>query len=380
MVSKNQIFTMLILLIAFLNMANAATVVPAHPKIKATSYLVMDYHSGNYLVSENIDERVEPASLTKMMTVYVVANEIEEGIIESSEMVLVSEKAWRMEGSKMFIEVDKRVSVDDLLKGVIIQSGNDASVALAEHVAGTEDAFAQLMNQHAAELGMNDTSFVNSSGLPHQDHYTTARDMAILAHALITRFPDIYALHAVKEFTFNGIKQNNRNSLLWRDDTVDGIKTGHTNSAGYCLVSSARRGDMRLISVVMGTDGEEARARSSQSIMNFAFRFYETHKLYSANESITTGKLWKGETATIDLGIHEDLYITIPRGSYKQLDAVVGLDEKIIAPVQMGELKGNLRVTLGDDELVNRPLIALKSVDSGSLINQLKDEVLLFFE
>ena len=318
MVSKNLFFTTLIILLVNLNLAKAATVVPAHPKIKANSYLVMDFHSGNYLVSENIDERVEPASLTKMMTVYVVANELEEGVISSDEMVLISEKAWRMEGSKMFIEVNKKVSVDDLLKGVIIQSGNDASIALAEHVAGTEDAFAQLMNQHAVELGMAGTNFVNSSGLPHQDHYTTARDMATLANVLITKFPDIYALHAVKEFTFNDIKQTNRNLLLWRDDTVDGIKTGHTESAGYCLVSSAKRGDMRLISVVMGTDSAEARARSSQSIMNFAFRFYETHKLYSADESITKGKLWKGEVEEIDLGIREDMYITIPRGTYKQ--------------------------------------------------------------
>ena len=368
------------MLLFLLNEVYAVTVIPAPPKIKASSYIVMDYHSKDYLVAENIDAPVEPASLTKMMTIYVATHELEQGNISLDDMVLVSEKAWRTEGSRMFIEVNKRVSVDDLIKGVVIQSGNDASVALAEHVAGSEEAFVQVMNQHAEELGMNGTNFINSTGLPHADHYTTARDMAILAAAMISHSPEVYALHAVKEFTYNGIRQSNRNKLLWRDETVDGIKTGHTESAGYCLVSSARRGDMRLISVVMGTDSEEARARSSQSLLNFVFRFYETHKLYSANEVITNGRIWKGEVESVNLGLQEDLYITIPRGKYKQLDASIKLNETIIAPIAKGDTQGKLKLKLDNDELLNKPLIALETVNEGSFFNRIKDEVRLLFE
>ncbi|MFQ5659530.1 MAG: D-alanyl-D-alanine carboxypeptidase family protein [Gammaproteobacteria bacterium] len=370
----------LFLFYIFIPGRSAATIVPAPPMIKASSYLVMDYYSHKMLVSENIDERVEPASLTKMMTVYVAAGELAAGNISLDDMVEVSEKAWRMPGSRMFIEVDKKVSVDNLLKGIIVQSGNDASVALAEHIAGSEDAFTDMMNHQAAGLGMTGSHFMNSTGLPHENHYTTARDMAILASALIRDHPEIYAYHSMKEFTFNGIKQHNRNRLLWNGDGVDGVKTGHTESAGFCLVASARRGNMRLISVVMGTDGEQARVRSSRSILNFGFRFYETHKLYNANETITTGKIWKGLTDSLDLGIVDDLYITIPRGKYKKLDASVELDSTIIAPVARGDVRGKLRVILEGKELVNKPLIALHSVAEGSLFNRLKDEVELFFE
>ena len=236
----------------------AAAIIPAAPSINATSYLIMDVNSGRILAEKDIDLRVEPASLTKMMTTYIVANEIYEGNIGLEDMVRVSEKAWRMEGSRMFIEVNKEVSVEDLLKGVIIQSGNDASVALAEYIAGTEDVFAELMNQYAAKLGMNNTHFTNSSGLPDDNHYTTARDLSILAKATIKDHPEIYRWHSIREYTFNDITQPNRNLLLWRDDSVDGIKTGHTESAGYCLVASAVRDGMRLITVVMGTEGMES--------------------------------------------------------------------------------------------------------------------------
>ncbi len=360
--------------------AVAATIVPSSPKIKAISYLVMDYYSGELVVNENVDEKVGPASLTKMMTVYVAASELREGNINIDDKVSVSERAWRMPGSRMFIEVNKKVSVEDLLKGIIIQSGNDASVALAEYIAGSEDVFAEVMNQHAHNLGMINTNFVNSTGLPHENHYTTARDMAILSIALIRDFPDIYALHAIKEFTFNGIRQQNRNRLLWRGEGIDGIKTGHTESAGYCLVASAKRGDMRLISVVMGSDGEEARAKATQSLLSFAFRYYETHKLYNANETIATGRIWKGNKESLELGIANDIYITIPRGAYKKLDATIELEPTIIAPVDKGEIQGKLKVSLDGKALINKPLIALQSVDEGGFFDRLKDDVRLLFE
>lgn len=356
------------------------TVVPAAPKISASSYLVADYHSGRLLVEENIDERVEPASLTKMMTVYVVAAELAAGNIKMTDMVRVSEEAWRMTGSRMFIEVDKEVSVEDLLKGIIVQSGNDASVALAEHVSGSETVFAHVMNQHAVKLGMTGTHFTNTSGLPDPEHYTTARDMSILATALIRDHPEIYAWHALRDFTFNGIKQHNRNQMLWRDSSVDGIKTGHTDSAGYCLVASAKRDDMRLISVVMGAEGPKARTRATQSLLNFAFRFYETHKLYQAGESIASSRVWKGEQESFDLGISADLYITIPRGRYKQLDAAIQIRPLILAPVKKFDVEGDLDVTLDGEKIASRPLVALQDVAQGSFFNRLKDEIKLLFE
>jgi len=360
--------------------ATFAAIVPAPPKLNATSYLVMDHHSGQILVAEKIDERVEPASLTKMMTAYVVASELAAGSISLDDKVLVSEKAWRMQGSRMFIEVNKKVSVDDLLKGVIVQSGNDASIALAEYVAGSDERFAELMNQHAASLGMHATNFVNSTGLPNENHYTTARDLATLSSALIKDFPSIYAMHAMTEFTYNGIKQPNRNQMLSRDDSVDGIKTGHTESAGYCLVTAAKRGDMRIISVVMGTEGKRQRVKATQALLNFSFRYHETRKLYNAHEVITTRKIWKGDAETVDLGIINDLYITIPRGKYKKLDASIELDNAIIAPIAKGQAQGNLRIVLEGKELISRSLIALQTVNKGSLFIRLKDDIKLLFE
>ena len=254
------------LIISLFGMNAGAAIVPAAPQIDGTAYLVMDYNSGRILAEKDIDKRIEPASLTKMMTAYVVTNEIEEGNIKMGDLVMISEKAWRMEGSRMFVEVNKQVTVEDLLKGVIIQSGNDASVALAEHIAGTEEVFAEVMNQYAAKLGMTSTHFMNSTGLPDPDHYTTARDLSILGAAMIRDHPEIYKWHSLKEFEFNGIKQPNRNLLLWRDESVDGIKTGHTQTAGFCLVTSAVRDGMRLVTVVMGSDGMESRARGSAGV------------------------------------------------------------------------------------------------------------------
>ena len=355
-------------------------IVPAPPRIKATSYLVMDFNSNQILVNENIDVKLPPASLTKIMTVYVVCHELKAGNIRLDDKVKVSEKAWRMTGSRMFIEVGKEVSVEDLLKGVIIQSGNDASIALAEYISGSEDVFASVMNKYAKQLGMANTNYVNSTGLQDEQHYTTARDLSILAKALISEFPDIYGWHSIREFTYNGIKQHNRNKLLSKDQTVDGIKTGHTDAAGYCLVASAIRDDMRLISVVLGSEGTNARAKDSQSLLSFSFRFYETHKLYSSNEVITSIKIWKGETDTLDLGIDHDLYVTVARGQYKHLNTSVDANPKIIAPVKKGERQGELKITLAGEQLVTDSLIALQSVTEGNLFNRAKDNVRLLFE
>jgi serine-type D-Ala-D-Ala carboxypeptidase (penicillin-binding protein 5/6) len=355
-------------------------IVPAPPTIKASSYVVMDFNSGDLLVAENTDQKLPPASLTKIMTIYVVASELENGKITLEDEVLVSEKAWRTEGSRMFIEVNKKVKLDALLHGVIIQSGNDASVALAEYISGTEGVFADLMNKHAEQLGMNNSHFVNSTGLPDPDHYTTASDLAKLAQALIRDYPEVYALHKIKEFTFNKIKQHNRNKLLWRDRSVDGVKTGHTEAAGYCLVASAVRDGMRLISVVMGTDGMNARAKASQAILNYGFRFFETHKLYSAGDLITSVKVWKADVDNIDLSINKDIYITVPRGQYDKLEPVVEVDKQIIAPVSQGDQKGVLNIMLENKNITTVPLLALESIAEGGIVNRLKDEVYLLFE
>ena len=360
--------------------ASAASILPAPPKLKASSYLVMDYQSGRIIVQNNIDEKVEPASLTKMMTLYIVAGELAAGNIHLDDKVTISEKAWRMPGSRMFVEVNNKVPVADLMKGIVVQSGNDASVALAEYVSGSEDAFVSMMNQYAKQLGMDHTHYANATGLPHKNHYSTARDLATLARALIHNYPGEYKLHAIKQYTYNHIKQLNRNQLLWRDDSVDGVKTGHTESAGYCLVASAKRDDMRLITVVMGTDSEEARTRETQTLLNYAFRFYETHKLYAANKTIARSRIWKGNKDTFDLGIKRDLWVTIPRGRYDNLDASININPVIIAPVKKGSVQGNLKVSLDGKKLATRPLIALDTVNEGSLYERLKDDVRLLFQ
>lgn len=356
------------------------SVTPTPPKLASGAWLLEDFNTGRVLAEHNADERMEPASLTKMMTAYVVFAELAEGNINLADQVLISERAWRMEGSRMFVEVDTRVSVEQLLKGVIIQSGNDASVALAEFVAGDEAAFAQLMNQYGARLGLTGTHFVNSTGLPDSEHYSTARDLAALARALIRDFPEQYAWHAIKEFTYNDITQYNRNKLLWQDESVDGLKTGHTKAAGYCLVSSARRDGMRLISVVLGADSTRARTSQTQTLFNFGFRFYETHRLYGALEPITNVRVWKGSTEQLEVGLEQDLYVTVPRGQYKRLNASMNVDTTIVAPVAKGDSRGTVRVTLGDESLAEVPLVALQAVDEGSLWQQVKDHVWLMFE
>lgn len=374
----SQYLTLLMLFVSASSFA-AAPMLPSPPTLDARAYLLLDYHSGEILAEKGIDDPVEPASLTKLMTAYVVASELASAHVSLDDRVTVSEKAWRMGGSRMFIEVDTQVAVEDLLRGVIVQSGNDASVALAEHVSGTEEAFAAIMSQHAIQLGMSGSSFVNSTGLPDPDHYTTTRDMAILAAALKRDFPDIYDLHAMREFTFNGIRQFNRNKLLWRDESVDGVKTGYTDSAGYCLVASAQRGDMRLISVVMGSTSENTRVKASQALLNYGFRFFETHMLYEAFEPLTRERIWKGKSETLDLGLDKALYVTIPRGQYERLDATVQLDTPIVAPVEMAQPLGMVKVTLAENDLAERSLIALQSVPKGNLFHRMADAVRLLF-
>ena len=361
-------------------MAAPPSLTPPPPDVAARGYILLDYHSGRIIAEQRADERMEPASLTKIMTAYIVFNELATGKIALTDQVLISEKAWRMAGSRTFVEVDTNVSVETLLKGIIVQSGNDATVALAEHVAGAEDVFATLMNQTAQMLGMAGTHFVNSTGLPDPNHYTTARDMAVLAQALIRDFPDHYQWYGIKEFTYNGITQYNRNKLLWRDDNVDGIKTGHTESAGYCLVSSAKQDEMRLISVILGAGSENARARESQKLLSYGFRFFETHRLYTSMEPLTTVKVWKGNSDELALGLSEEMYVTIPSGQYEQLSAAMNITPAITAPVNKGTQLGTVEVTLNDATIAQAPLVALGDVVEAGFFSRLLDDVWLMFE
>ena len=358
----------------------AQTALPAPPAIDSKTYVLMDGASGQVLSARLADERMEPASLTKMMTSYVVFAELQRGHVKLDDQVTVSERAWKMPGSRMFIEVNTQVSVEDLLHGLIIQSGNDASVALAEHVAGGERPFSDLMNQVAARLGMTASHFVNSSGLPDPDHYTTAYDMALLASALVRDFPEYYPMHAIREYVYNGITQHNRNRMLWRDSSVDGIKTGHTESAGYCLVVSAEREGMRLVASMLGAQSEAARTRDAEGLLNYGFRFFESHRLYGAAQPITEVRIWRGEHEALPVGVDKDLHVTVPRGQYPNLNAVMEVDTQIVAPVSVGEKRGTVRVMLGETLLGERPLVALQGVGEGGLWRRARDTVLMWFE
>ncbi|MCB1923548.1 MAG: D-alanyl-D-alanine carboxypeptidase [Gammaproteobacteria bacterium] len=353
---------------------------PAPPTVAATGYLLIDMDSDMVLAAKDAEQRLEPASLTKIMTAYVVFHELHNGSVKLTDQVLVSEKAWKTPGSRMFIEVNKRVSVEDLLKGMVIQSGNDASVALAEHVAGSEEAFANLMNDHAHRLGMDNTHFVNATGLPDPEHYTTPHDIVRVTEATIREFPELYKLYAVKEFTFNDIRQHNRNNLLWRDDSVDGVKTGHTEAAGFCLVASAKRDSMRLVSVVMGTESEKARINESQSLLNYGFRFFETHRLYGANDRLTRTRVWMGENEEVSLGLARDLHVTIPRRQYDKLNARTEIQPLIEAPLNKGQKVGEVIVELDGNEVMRRPLVALEDVPEGGLWRKAVDTVLMMLE
>ena len=354
--------------------------VPQPPEVDAKAHFLIDMHSGRVLSADGADERVEPASLTKMMTSYVVFSEMARGKFELADQVLVSEKAWRMKGSRMFIEVGTRVSVEALLMGLIVQSGNDAAVALAEFVAGDEGTFADLMNRHASRLGMSGSHFTNASGLPGPEHYTTARDMARMAAALVQDFPVYYPWNAVREYEYGGIKQRNRNSLLFRDESVDGLKTGYTKTARYCLVASAKREGMRLIAVVMGAESGRARARIAQSLLDYGFRFYETRRVYASEEKVTDVRVWKGGARRLALGLGQNLYVTVPRGRYDEIDAKMEIVTRLVAPVRTGEQQGVLRLALGEELTVERPLIALYDVEEGNLWQKVSDHVRLMFE
>ena len=376
-----NIFTLFILLSTFLTSAIAApALIPAPPRVNAKAYLLIDHNSGYILAEKNADKQIEPASLTKLMTAYVVLFEIERGGISVDDEVKISKKAWRMGGSRMFIRVNTLVSVEKLLKGLIVQSGNDASVALAEHVASSEGAFVELMNQHAERLNMISTHFNNSTGWPDKNHYTTARDLAKLSQALINDFPNHYSAYKEKEYTYNNIRQYNRNRLLWLDDRVDGLKTGHTEAAGYCLISSAKNKNMRLISIVTGTNKDEARIAASRKLLNYGFRFFETNMIHKANTEITSMHVWKGEEQKLSLGISENLYVTTPKGLHRKIKNNLKVEAMIEAPVTEGQSYGQLNIILGDKNLATRELVALSSINEGSIWRKLIDNVQLMFQ
>lgn len=373
---------LIVFVFIFATSAYAQTLMPtpAPPIIGAKSYLVIDATTGHELAALDPDIALAPASLTKIMTSYVVFHALQQGQIGLDDEVTISEKAWRMPGSRMFVEVGKRVSVEDLLMGMIVQSGNDASVALAEHVAGDESVFADMMNQYAARLGMSSTHFANATGLPAEGHVTTARDLAMLARAMIAEFPDYYSWHAIRDFTFNEITQSNRNRLLWRDPSVDGLKTGHTDAAGYCLVASAERDGMRVISVVLGTASEKARADGSLALINYGFRFFETRLLFAAGEQVTNARVWKSANETSRLGVLDDVYITVRRGTYEQLESAVDMPAIVEAPLTAGQPVAELRVNFGEREILRTPLRALEDNPRGSFWQRTVDGISLMFE
>ena len=370
----------LVLMLALTGKAMSQSVlIPSPPQIAGSSYVLMDPKSGRIIMEENSHERLPPASLTKMMTAYIVERELDEGRIAMSDMVPISVNAWKTEGSRTFVREGTQVSVEDLLRGVIIQSGNDASVALAEFVAGSEGAFVEIMNQQAQLLGMKDTNFVNATGLPSPEHFSTAYDLAMLARAIINDYPENYPLYAEKHFTYNNIRQPNRNSLLWRDDSVDGLKTGHTEEAGYCLVASAKRNDTRFIAVVMGTNSSEARAQEIQKMLNYGFRYYESERLFQSGQELIEARVWGGQADQLSVGMTEDVYVTIPRGSRNDLESTVDLDSVIKAPIKVGDELGRVKVSYDGEVLVDQPVLALTEVPEGGFFKRIWDAIKLFF-
>lgn len=359
----------------------APAIIPRAPDIAATSYILIDAKTGQVLIEENADEPLPPASLTKIMTSYIAIEEIINGHLTLDTPVHISEKAWRMEGSKTFVGVDTMVRAEDLLRGIIIQSGNDASVAIAEHIAGSEEAFADMMNQYAEVMGMQQSFFMNSSGLDTELYYNTmsARDLSIIARETVVKHKDFYPMYAEREFTYNGITQSNRNSLLFRDRNVDGLKTGWTDAAGYCLVASAERDGMRLISVVMGTESTEARAIETQKLFTYGFRYFETHQLYSEGQVLANVPVWSGKESALDLGVTEDVYVTIPRGQGENLTAALDVEEAVTAPLENGQLMGVVNVTLDSDLIYRGDVIAMQAVEQGSLFKRFMDWLTLFF-
>ena len=378
-----RVFLSLFLLSAPTVWANQQ-VIPSAPQLAAKSYVLLDAASGKVLVENNGDQRLPPASLTKLMTAYIATVEIRKGKIGEQDLVPISEHAWRTGGaasggSTMFLPLNSQATVDDLLHGVIIQSGNDASIALAEYIAGSEDAFADMMNETAARLGMSNSHFMNATGLPHPEHYSSAHDMAILARAIINEDQEHYAIYAQKEFLWNNIKQGNRNLLLWRDKTVDGLKTGHTQEAGYCLVASAVRDGARMITSVFGTVSESARAAETQKLLTYGFRFFETRTFYTKGQELAQAQVWKGTVRQVKAGLASDLSLTLPKGQLEKLQAGMVFNPQLTAPIAQGDVIGKVEVKLGEEVVHSADLIALEAVEEGSFFRRLWDSISLFF-
>jgi D-alanyl-D-alanine carboxypeptidase (penicillin-binding protein 5/6) len=359
--------------------APAATAIPPPPQLKARSFIVIDHESGRVLAALEPDSRQEPASLTKLMTAYGVFKALKEGRIKLTDMVTISENAWKQEGSKMFIEVGKQVSVENLIEGMIVQSGNDATVALAEKIGGNEQTFVQMMNTYAKQLGMTGSHFMNSAGMPDPEHYMTARDAATLSSALIHEFPEYYKWYSQKEFSWNGITQQNRNGLLWRDPTVDGIKTGHTETAGYCLITSARRDGMRLVSVVLGTDSMRAREDASSALLNYGFNFYETKRIYAAGQPLTTMRVWKGKQDEVGLALRRDLYVTSQRGQVSSVKAEFELPQRLVAPLAANQPVGKAKIVVDGATIATHDLYPAADVPQAGFFGRAWDSLRLLF-
>ena len=359
--------------------SNAQNLLPRPPQINVTSYILVEPVTGKVLAEFNADDQIEPASMTKVMTGYIAADQLHRNLVRADDEVLISTKAWKMEGSRMFIEAGKRVSFEDLLKGVVIQSGNDASVAIAEYLGGTEEGFVDIMNAYAQSLGLNNTLFENSTGLPSSNHFSSARDLSIISANLINNFPEHYALYKEKSFTFNDIRQLNRNRLLWRDDSVDGIKTGHTESAGFCLISSAARGSMRLIAVVAGANSEDERFNASQRLLEYGFRFFVTQNLLESNEEVRSADVWGGKKDNVSLGLAKDLIVTVPRAELPSLKIDYTFNNNIEAPISKGDILGSLSVKSGDTVIANANLVALEEVEPKGFFGRLISKIIMWF-
>ena len=359
---------------------NTSLPLPPPPDIAAKAYVLVDFNSGQALVSEHANDRIDPASLTKLMTAYLAFSAIKQGRLTLKQTLPVSEKAWKAEGSRMFIEPNKPASVEDLLRGVIVQSGNDACITLAEGIAGSEETFAQMMNQQAQKFGMSNTHFVNSTGLPHPQHYTTAHDLSLLAAAIIRDFPEFYPLYSLKEFTYNNITQANRNRLLWRDPNVDGMKTGHTESAGFCLIASAKREQRRLISVMLGTASESMRALESQKLLNYGFQFFDTVRVYQNGQTVATLPVWKGAQNTIKAGFGQDIYFSFPRGQYQKLKATLTFNQPLLAPLSVGQKVGVVKLSFDGKPAGEYPLAALENISIANIFGRAWDSMKLWFK
>ena len=360
-----------LLIVPFYMDLSAQSLVPKAPKLNLSSYILIEASTNTVIAEFNSDNQIAPASMTKVMSGYVIADQIANGSISLDDKVLISEKAWKTGGSKMFIEAGKRVSVEDLLSGIVIQSGNDATIAMAEYVAGSEEGFVDFMNAYASELGLTNTLFQNSTGFSDPNHFSSAKDLAKLTQALINNFPDHYATYKEKEFTFSGIRQLNRNKLLWRDDSVDGVKTGHTDSAGFCLISSAQRNDMRLIAVVAGSESENDRLTASQRLLEYGFRFYATQKLVSQEIKVTTAKVWGGKTNEVALGSTKDIYLTLPRSEFKNIKANYQFNNNLQAPIEVGQMIGSIEFTSNDRVVLSAPLVAIETVEAKGFFGML---------